>query len=181
MGRDTIRPFRVPILVSRRRNRGVIEQLWGQHEAAGFPRASRCREVAGHDHIALDYTTAGCVSVFLTWRHVDTWRLAVPRSGLSWLGSGRCRGRRRGTGLLRTPRTAGRLGPRVCSRGSRPANHKGLESAKPDLQSLFKKPGGATAPRRHMGNASAPASLGDGSDGPRSALARPRAGRRAVR
>ena len=27
-------------------------------------------------------------------------------------------------------------------------NHKGLESAKPDLQSLFKKPGGATAQRR---------------------------------
>jgi hypothetical protein len=28
---------------------------------------------------------------------------------------------------------------------STPANHKGLESAKPDLQSVFKKPGGAAA------------------------------------
>jgi hypothetical protein len=27
-------------------------------------------------------------------------------------------------------------------------NHKGMESAKPDLQFLFKKPGGATALRR---------------------------------
>ena len=27
-------------------------------------------------------------------------------------------------------------------------NHKGLESAKPDLQSLFKKPGRATVERR---------------------------------
>jgi hypothetical protein len=31
---------------------------------------------------------------------------------------------------------------------SRSPNHNGLESAKPDLQSLFKKPGGAAAPRR---------------------------------
>ena len=33
-------------------------------------------------------------------------------------------------------------------------NHKGLESAKPDLQSLFKKPGGADRTAAHRGNAS---------------------------
>jgi hypothetical protein len=65
----------------------LVEQLWREHEAARFPRASRCREVAGHDLIALDYTTAGCVSTFLARGTLDTWRLAV--LGLCYQGLGR--------------------------------------------------------------------------------------------
>ena len=55
----------------------MIEPLWREHEAARFPPASRCREVAGLDLIALDYTTAGCVSTFLDRGTLDPWRLAV--------------------------------------------------------------------------------------------------------
>jgi hypothetical protein len=55
----------------------LIEKLWIEHEAAEFPPASRCREVAGSDLIALDYMTAGCVSTFLQGKTLDTWRLAI--------------------------------------------------------------------------------------------------------
>ncbi len=55
----------------------MIEQLWREHQAAPFPEVSRCREVAGQDLIALDYTTAGCVSTFLGRTTLDTWRLSV--------------------------------------------------------------------------------------------------------
>ena len=55
----------------------MIEQLWREHQSAPFPEASRCREVADHDLIALDYTTAGCVSTFLSRGTLDTWRLSV--------------------------------------------------------------------------------------------------------
>ncbi len=64
----------------------MIEQLWREHEAARFPPASHCREVAGHDLIALDYTTAGCVNTFLARGTLDTWRLAV--LGLCYHGLG---------------------------------------------------------------------------------------------
>jgi hypothetical protein len=55
----------------------VIEPLWREHQAAPFPKASRCREVAGHDLIALDYTASGCISAFLSGGSLDTWRLSV--------------------------------------------------------------------------------------------------------
>lgn len=55
----------------------MIESLWREHEAAPFPTASRCREVAGHDLIALDDMTAGCVSTFLTLGMLDPSRFAV--------------------------------------------------------------------------------------------------------
>ena len=55
----------------------MIEQLWREHEAARFPPASRGREVAGHDLVALDSTTAGCVSTFLVRGTLDTGRHAV--------------------------------------------------------------------------------------------------------
>jgi hypothetical protein len=64
----------------------LIEQLWREHHAARFPQTSRGREVAGHDLIALDYTTAGCVSTFLVRGKLDTWRLAV--LGLCYHGLG---------------------------------------------------------------------------------------------
>ncbi len=55
----------------------MFERLWSEHQAAPFPKASRCREVAGHDLIALDYTAAGCISTFLGRGSLDAWRLAV--------------------------------------------------------------------------------------------------------
>jgi hypothetical protein len=55
----------------------LIEQLWHEHQGAAFPQASRCREVAGYDLIALDNTIAGCVSTFLVHGALDTRRLAV--------------------------------------------------------------------------------------------------------
>jgi hypothetical protein len=64
----------------------LIEQLWHEHQAAPLPAASRSREVAGHDLIALDYTTAGCISTFLGRGTLDTWRLAV--LGLCYYGLG---------------------------------------------------------------------------------------------
>lgn len=64
----------------------MIERLWSEHQAAPFPKASRCREVAGHDLIALDYTAAGCISTFFSSGSLDTWRLAV--LGLCYHGLG---------------------------------------------------------------------------------------------
>jgi hypothetical protein len=55
----------------------LIEKLWIEHEAAEFPPASRCREVAGSDLIDLDYTTAGCISTFLQSKTLDTWRIVI--------------------------------------------------------------------------------------------------------
>jgi len=42
--------------------------------------------VAGHDLIALDYTTAGCISTYLSQGNLDTWRLTV--LGLCYHGLG---------------------------------------------------------------------------------------------
>ncbi len=64
----------------------MIEQLWREHEAARFPRASRGREVAGCDLVLLDSTAAGCVSTFVTRGSLDTWRLAI--LGLCYHGLG---------------------------------------------------------------------------------------------
>lgn len=55
----------------------MIEQLWREHSAVPFPKASRCREVSGNDLIALDYTTAGCISTYLSRGSLDAWRLSV--------------------------------------------------------------------------------------------------------
>ena len=55
----------------------MIDHLWSEHQSAPFPKASRCREVAGHDLIALDYTTAGCISTFVARGTLDTWRLSI--------------------------------------------------------------------------------------------------------
>ncbi len=55
----------------------MIDRLWSEHQATAFPMASRCREVAGHDLVALDYTAAGCINTFLDRGSLDTWRLAV--------------------------------------------------------------------------------------------------------
>ena len=64
----------------------LLELLWHEHQAAPFPKASRCREVAGNDLIALDYTAAGCISTFVGRGTLDTWRLAV--LGLCYHGLG---------------------------------------------------------------------------------------------
>jgi hypothetical protein len=64
----------------------LLKQLWHEHQTAPFPKASRGREVAGHDLIALDYTAAGCVSTFINRATLDTWRLAV--LGLCYHGLG---------------------------------------------------------------------------------------------
>src|SRR3954454_19064225 len=88
------------------------------------------------------------------------------------LGTGRrCRNReeadvdKRTSSLFRRPRSGSRrsvgfsggsvgVKPRSLPRPVRGHNEDGLESAKPDLQSTFKKPGGDPASPRPMGNAS---------------------------
>jgi hypothetical protein len=57
--------------------RWVIEQLWHEHVAAPFPKASRGREVAGYDLVLLDSDTAGCLCTIVSRGTLDTWRLAV--------------------------------------------------------------------------------------------------------
>jgi hypothetical protein len=55
----------------------MLNQLWRQHEAARFPEVGYGLEVAGHDLVTLDSTTAGCISTFLDAGTLDSWRLSI--------------------------------------------------------------------------------------------------------
>jgi hypothetical protein len=56
----------------------TVEDLWQQHRSAKFPGELRGHDVAGIDFVMLDADIAGCVSTFLTRKHVlDHWRTAV--------------------------------------------------------------------------------------------------------
>src|SRR5262249_30349579 len=58
--------------------RGMVEELYREHQGAPFPAECRCRAVRGYDLIHLDANTMGCVSTFLQRDgRLDPWWLAV--------------------------------------------------------------------------------------------------------
>ncbi len=42
-----------------------IEQLWQEHQAAGFPEGMAGEEIEGEELVSLDSFTAGCISAFI--------------------------------------------------------------------------------------------------------------------
>ena len=55
----------------------MLNKLWVQHEVAPFPAVGYGLEVAGHDVVTLDSTTAGCISTFLESCTLDQGRRSI--------------------------------------------------------------------------------------------------------